>query len=35
MAVIYTLSMVVLLVIGLRYINPTQLVSAVREETRD
>ncbi len=35
MAVIYTLSMVVLLVVGLRFINPTQLVSAVREEPRD
>jgi putative spermidine/putrescine transport system permease protein len=32
MAVIYTLSMLVLLVIALRFVNPTQLVTRVREE---
>ena len=32
MAVVYTASMVVLLVIGLRFINPTQLVGRVRDE---
>jgi putative spermidine/putrescine transport system permease protein len=34
MAVIYTLSMLVLLVIALRFVNPTQLVTRVGE-TRD
>ncbi|MEV0157147.1 ABC transporter permease subunit [Micromonospora sp. NPDC050686] len=33
MAVIYTSMMLVLLVIGLRYVNPTQLVARVREES--
>lgn len=32
MAAIYTFSMMVLLVIALRYVNPTQLVTRVREE---
>jgi putative spermidine/putrescine transport system permease protein len=32
MAVIYTLFMLVLLVIALRFINPTQLVTRVQEE---
>ena len=32
MAVIYTALMVVLLVIGLRFVNPTQLVTRVKEE---
>jgi putative spermidine/putrescine transport system permease protein len=32
MAVMYTLSMLVLLVIALRFVNPTQLVTRVREE---
>jgi putative spermidine/putrescine transport system permease protein len=32
MAAIYTASMLVLLVIALRYVNPTQLVTRVREE---
>ena len=32
MAVMYTLSMVVLLVIALCFVNPTQLVTQVREE---
>jgi len=31
MAVIYTLSMLVLLVIALRFVNPTQLVTRVGE----
>jgi putative spermidine/putrescine transport system permease protein len=34
MAVIYTLFMLVLLVVALRFINPTQLVTRVSEETR-
>lgn len=33
MAVIYTSSMLVLLAIALRYVNPTQLITRVREET--
>ncbi len=33
MAVMYTLSMLVLLVIALRFVNPTQLVTRVREES--
>ena len=33
MAVIYMLMMMVLLVVALRFVNPTQLVSQVREET--
>jgi putative spermidine/putrescine transport system permease protein len=32
MAVLYTLSMVVLLVIALRFVNPTQLVTRIKEE---
>jgi putative spermidine/putrescine transport system permease protein len=32
MAVMYTASMLVLLVIALRFVNPTQLVTRVREE---
>jgi putative spermidine/putrescine transport system permease protein len=32
MAVIYTLSMLVLLVVALRYVNPTQLVTQIKEE---
>jgi putative spermidine/putrescine transport system permease protein len=32
MAVMYTLSMLVLLVIALRFVNPTQLVTRVRDE---
>ncbi|WP_232839335.1 ABC transporter permease [Streptomyces triticisoli] len=32
MAVMYTLSMLVLLVVALRFVNPTQLVTRVREE---
>lgn len=32
MAVLYTLSMLVLLAIALRYVNPTQLVTRIREE---
>ncbi|KAF4411064.1 MULTISPECIES: ABC transporter permease [Streptomyces] len=32
MAVMYTLSMLVLLVLALRYVNPTQLVTRVRDE---
>jgi putative spermidine/putrescine transport system permease protein len=32
MAVMYTLSMLILLVIALRFVNPTQLVTRVREE---
>jgi putative spermidine/putrescine transport system permease protein len=34
MAVLYMLSMAVLLVIALRYVNPTQLVTRVRDESR-
>jgi putative spermidine/putrescine transport system permease protein len=34
MAVIYTALMVVLLVIGLRFVNPTQLVTRVKEEAK-
>jgi len=33
MAVVYTLTMLVLLVIALRFVNPTQLVSQIKEET--
>jgi len=33
MAVIYTLSMLVLLVIALRFVNPTQLVAQIKEES--
>ena len=33
MAVVYMLMMMVLLVVALRFVNPTQLVSQVREET--
>jgi len=33
MAVLYMLSMAVLLVVALRYVNPTQLVTRIREET--
>jgi len=33
MAVIYTLSMMVLLVIALRFVNPTQLVAQIKEES--
>jgi len=32
MAVVYTLTMLVLLVIALRFVNPTQLVSQIKEE---
>jgi putative spermidine/putrescine transport system permease protein len=32
MAVIYTSMMMVLLVIALRFVNPTQLVARVRED---
>jgi putative spermidine/putrescine transport system permease protein len=32
MAVIYTMSMLVLLVVALRYVNPTQLVTQIKEE---
>ncbi|MFE9174177.1 hypothetical protein ACFYNZ_32845 [Streptomyces kebangsaanensis] len=32
MAVMYTLSMLVLLVIALRFVNPTQLVTRVKED---
>jgi putative spermidine/putrescine transport system permease protein len=32
MAVIYTLSMLVLLVIALRFVNPTQLVTRMGEK---
>lgn len=35
MAVVYTLSMMVLLVIALRFVNPTQLVSQLKEETSE
>jgi putative spermidine/putrescine transport system permease protein len=35
MATIYTASMLVLLVIALRFVNPTQLVTRGREETHD
>ncbi|MGI9156692.1 MAG: ABC transporter permease [Marmoricola sp.] len=35
MAAIYTGSMLVLLVIALRYVNPTQLVTRVRDEARE
>jgi putative spermidine/putrescine transport system permease protein len=31
MAVIYTSTMLVLLVVALRYVNPTQLVARVKE----
>ncbi|MEV6792070.1 ABC transporter permease [Streptomyces sp. NPDC051320] len=34
MAVMYTASMLVLLVIALRYVNPTQLVTRVKEDTK-
>jgi len=32
MAVVYTASMLVLLVIALRFVNPTQLVARVKED---
>jgi putative spermidine/putrescine transport system permease protein len=34
MAVVYTLTMLVLLVVALRFVNPTQLVAQIREESR-
>ena len=35
MAVIYMISMLVILIIALRFVNPTQLVARVRDETLD
>jgi putative spermidine/putrescine transport system permease protein len=35
MAVIYTLSMLALLVVALRYVNPTQLVTQIKEDRRE
>jgi len=35
MAVVYMLSMLIILVIALRFVNPTQLVARVREDTQD
>jgi len=35
MAVMYMVMMMIILVIALRFVNPTQLVARVREETRD
>lgn len=35
MAVVYTLSMLVLLVVALRYVNPTQLVTQIRDNPND
>ena len=35
MAVVYMVSMLVILVIALRFVNPTQLVARVRDETTD
>jgi putative spermidine/putrescine transport system permease protein len=33
MATIYTASMLVLLLVALRFVNPTQLITRIREET--
>jgi putative spermidine/putrescine transport system permease protein len=33
MAVVYMLMMMVLLIVALRFVNPTQLVSQVKEDT--